>query len=1245
MMSCKQFGSSGQQAETLKRSRHGARGSMLKGLLGCLVAAAAVASALSSGSRPSPAVAFAQSQPAAPSASIDFNRQIESIFRASCVKCHGSETAQAGLRLDSEPRILKGGVSGAAIVPGHSADSLLVKRLLGATDAPRMPMGGDPLPANKINLIRAWIDYSSFSNVELAAASHPFAAASEVQPVTAHPSTAVGSSPVFATEIRPILAARCYRCHGPDVQHDGLRVDSLSALLAGSETGKVIVPGSSEKSRLMRRLLALDRPQMPYGGPPLPAGEIELIRHWIDAGAPGPDSTVPLAATPPVKHWAYVRPVRPPVPPVKDVAWCRNPIDRFVLARLQKKGLSPSPEADKETLLRRLSLDLTGLPPTIPEIDAFLADKSPDAYEKQVNRLLASPHYGERWARPWLDLARYADTDGYEKDLRRTAWEYRDWVINALNEDMSYKEFTIEQLAGDMLPHPTNAQLIATGFNRNTLLNREGGIDPEEYHWYALIDRVNTTASVWLGITLGCAECHNHKFDPFTQKDYYRFLAFFDNSQYKIDHLGQGENEEEEPKLELPTPAQAAESTKLRAEIAVLETRLNTSTPELEAAQSEWETKLKAASADWTVLRPSHYASLGGATLTLENDGSILASGKNPQADTYVLTARTGLTGITGVRIEVIPDPSLPKGGPGRDPDGNFFLSAFEVEAKPASGAAAAAKITFNDAIADEEQSGYGIANVYKGNAEWPVGWAIDSSPTVAPIVRQAVLIASKPFGFEGGTVLSIRLKHEMKFSSRNLGRFRLSVTSSADPKFIARIPARVRPIVDVPPARRTDDQKKELAAAYRAISPLLQPDRDQIAKLQKQVDGLGIVTAMVMHEKQSYERPSTFVHIRGAFLSPAEKVYADVPGALGHLSADEMPNRLGLAEWLVSDTNPLTARVAVNRFWETLFGHGIVETSEDFGSQGDAPTHPELLDWLATEFMSDGWSMKKTLRLMVTSATYRQSSRITPELEERDPYNKLLARGPRFRVEAEMVRDIALEASGLLSPKIGGPSVFPYQPEGVWDLVYNDDKWVMSKGEDRYRRGIYTFVRRSAPYPSLVTFDAPSREFCVVRRVRTNTPLQALTTLNDPAFFEAAQGLAQRMMLDVGGEAATQSASNNVAAAASGDRASAGESVARGGPRASSAAVQDESGGADGSDARAIYGFRRCTSRRPTPAELERIMQFYSLELDRFRKDPAAAAKVIKGYEKPSLDPAEQAAWTMVANVMLNLDETITKE
>ncbi|MGH9454559.1 MAG: DUF1549 and DUF1553 domain-containing protein, partial [Terriglobia bacterium] len=803
------------------------------------------------------------------------------------------------------------------------------------------------------------------------------------------------------------------------------------------------------------------------------------------------------------------------------------------------EGLSPSPQADKETLIRRVYLDLIGLPPAPKEVDAFVADKSPNAYEKVVDRLLASPHYGERWAREWLDLARYADTNGYEKDQSRTAWEFRDWVIKALNQDMSFRDFTIDQIAGDMLPNPTNDQLIATGFNRNTMLNQEGGVDPQEYYWYSLVDRVNTTAQVWLGTTLGCAQCHNHKFDPFTQKDFYRFLAFFDNSQYKI---GGPENGlyAVEPQLELPTPEQAKKSKELKTEIAKLQDVLNTSTPELEAAQAQWEVRMKNASSDWSVLRPTQFSSAKGATLKLEPDQSLLAGGKNPMADSYTLQARTDRVGITGVRIEVLNDSTLPDGGPGRDPDGNFFLSDFQVEISPANQTAAAQKVVFKDAFANDQQDGYSVKNLVS-KAPGLKGWAIDSTPSPVALPRQAVLVPDKPFGFPGGTLFTITLKHEMRHSSRNIGRFRLSVASIVDPVDITRLSARMWPVLETPAAQRTEKQKAELAAAFRIITPLLQPTRDQIAKLQKSFDDLGIATAMIMAERPGFERPWTYIRERGSFLSLGDQVYAGVPGILNPLPMDQMPNRLGLAYWLVDDNNPLTARVVVNRYWESMFGHGIVGTPEDFGTQGDPPTHPQLLDWLATEFMRQGWSMKKIKRLIVTSATYRQSSRVTPELEARDPYNNLLARGPRFRVEAEMVHDIALSASGLISPKIGGPSVFPYQPDGIWDVPYSSDKWIISKGEDRYRRAIYTFIRRSAPYPSLVVFDAPSREFCTIRRVRTNTPLQALTTLNDPFFFDAARAMAKRMMNQAGPE----------------------------------------------TPARVAYGFRLCTSRHASRAEI----------------------------------------------------------
>jgi len=1124
--------------------------------------------------------------------SVNFLRDIVPIFQTSCVTCHGPARSDAGLRLDSEEAVLRGGASGKVVVPGSSQESLLLKRLLGQGGAPRMPLSGDPLPAAQVDKIRAWIDEGSFAAAAGAVAAS--GAPREIAGKTTQ-SVPVGESSEFIAKIRPILAERCVHCHGQDVHQNELRLDSLAGILQGGASGKVIVPGNSERSVLVRRLLGQAQPRMPYGAPPLTGEQIDAVRHWIDNGGSGPDLPEKISARSAVKHWAYVKPECPKLPDVKNIAWCRNPIDRFVLARLEREGLSPSPETDKATLIRRLSLDLIGLPPTVQEVDAFLADQSPDAYQKVVDRLLSSPHYGERWAGPWLDLARYADTHGYEKDSRRVAWKFRDWVIRALNQNMSFKEFTIDQIAGDMLPGATVDQRIATGFHRNTMLNQEGGVDDEEYRWYTLIDRVNTTASIWLGSTMACAQCHNHKYDPFTQKDYYRFLAFFDNSDYYVSDLGQGEGWVVEPELELPTAEQHAKSKEIRDELAQLQGVMETSTPELEADQKTWENELKKAEEEWRVLRPSRYTSSGDATLKVMSDGSVLATGKNPEADTYTLVSRLEGSDITALRLEVLQDPSLPRGGPGRDPEGNFFLSQVEAELAPPDKPDALSRIVFSRVRADESQKGYEASNLVSQRT-YKTGWAIDASSSLPR--RQLLLIPEKPFGFEQGALITVRLKHEMRRASRNIGRFRLSVASSEKPGRIVDLPAALRPVLDTPVEKRNEAQKKALAAAYRAVSPLLQTARDRIEELNKSLKDLGIVTAMVLRERNSTEPSSTDFHIRGSYLSKGERVYAGVPSVLNALAENQPPNRLGLAEWLVDEQNPLTARVTVNRYWEAIFGHGLVATSEDFGTQGEPPTHPELLDWLATEFVRQGWKMKEFHRLIVTSATYRQSSAASADLVKRDPYNRLLARGPRFRIEAEMVRDVALAASGLLNPAVGGPSGFPYQPEGVWDRPYSDDRWVMSEGADRYRRGIYTFIRRTAPYPSLVNFDAPSREFCTVKRPRTNTPLQALTTLNDPVFFEAAQAMARRIV--------------NEAAA--------------------------------GPASRATYGFRLCASRQPTEKELDQVVAFYGEELTKFQGDREAARKVTGAKEVGSETP-ELAAWTTVSNLLLSLDETLTKE
>jgi len=1121
-----------------------------------------------------------------------FEKEILPIFQRSCASCHLGGNAMGKLQLGSEAVILRGGASGQVVAPGNSGDSLLIKRILGLIDAPRMPMGAAPLSAADVKVIRSWVDQMKIDQMA------DLVKTGQTQ-VGQPPDTSTANSPLFASTVRPILASRCYSCHGPSLQQNGLRLDSLNSILKGAESGKIVVPGKSENSRLVRRLLAQERPMMPYGGPPLSGDEIASIRKWIDAGAPGPDSTAPLASTNAPRHWSYRTPVRPAVPAVNEPAqyakWTSNPIDHFILAKLASEGLKPSPEAPKGTLFRRVYLDLTGLPPTPAEVAAFIADKSPDAYEKVVDRLLASPRYGERWARPWLDLARYADSNGYEKDNRRTAWEYRDWVIRALNQDMPFNQFTIEQLAGDMLPNPTNDQLIATGFNRNSMLNQEGGIDIEEYYWYSLVDRVNTTASVWLASTLGCAQCHNHKFDPFPQKDYYRFLAFFSNSEHQ--RSPKADPYMAEPELPLPTPEQDKQSKAIHAKMDALRAVLDTQTPNLDSAQQSWERQIAGAGSVWSAVKTSTVESAGGATLKVLPDSSILASGKNPQADSYKVTAQTNLRRITGVRIEVLPDASLPQNGPGRDPEGNFFLSDFDL-AVSSPGSAAPHPVAWKSAFADESQSGYAVKSIVDKKPDQLVGWAIESGKDkLWP--RQAVFLPTEPLDIPAKATLSFHLSHQMRHSSRNIGHFRISLTSSAGPEFIVKISAALRPVLALPLDRRTAEQREKLSAAFRNVAPSLKPEREQIAGLEKDLEKSGIPTAMIMRERQDYARPAAYLRERGAFTSPGELVYADVPSAFNPLPKDVMPNRLGLAQWLVSDDNPLTARVAVNRFWETLFGHGLVETSEDFGSQGDPPSHPELLDWLAAEFMQNGWSMKKIQKLMVMSAAYRQDSRIEPSLAARDPYNRLYAHGPRFRVESETVHDMLLAESGLLSSKMYGPSVFPYQPDGVWDIPYSKDKWIQSEGEDRYRRSIYTFIRRSAPYPSLITYDATSREFCTVRRVRTNTPLQALTSLNDPFFFDAARAMAKRMSAEGG------------------------------------SSISDE----------IDYGYRLAVSRPPSPTELKRILSFYGDQLAAYRRDPSTAYRTL--VSKPDAFPnaPEMAALTMVANVLLNMDESITKE
>ncbi len=1041
----------------------------------------------------------------------------------------------------------------------------------------------------------------------------------------------------FTRDIKPLFDAHCVSCHGTKKAAGQLRLDNKVAAMKGGISGAIILPHNSKASILLARVTGSDgQAKMPMGGEPLKLEQIELLRLWIEQGAVGPtndEAQISNLKSEIPTHWAYKKPMRPALPTVKNQAWVRNPIDAFILARLEKEGLQPSPEASKETLLRRVSLDLIGLPPSVKEIDEFLADNSPNAYEKVVDKLLASQHYGERWARPWLDLARYADSNGYEKDNLRTMWKYRDWVINALNQDMPFDQFTLEQLAGDMLPKPTNDQLIATGFHRNTLINQEGGIDPEEARFEILVDRVNTTATVWLGSTMACAQCHNHKYDPMAQKDYYQLYAFFNSATYEYGYQGEGMIETErwvkEPVLDLPTPEQEEKRGKLEAEIKQLEAKLKPQTPELpelKAAQTAWERAMLDEVKNWTTLDPSEIKAVNGATLTKLEDKSVLAAGANSETETYIITTKTDLKNITALRLEAMTDASLPKGGPGRDPYGNFLLTGIEVEATPANSKPQV--IAFKSASVDNQAGRLEPKKFFTKEGDSPAidkpsGWLVNATSDTTRVPRNAVFIAEKPFGLLGGTTLTIKLKHFGGALGQGIGRFRLSVTTSKEPAKITTVAATQRPVLAM--AERSEKQTKDLATLHRSLTPLLKAERERLSELQKELKALNIVTALVMGEKPGYEKPSAPLHNRGAFLSPGEKVFADVPGFLPKMSEDLPYNRLGLAKWLVSADNPLTVRVTVNRFWEQFFGRGLVLTSEDFGTQGEAPSHPELLDWLAVEFQNSTasssepasganplatargtvpmrWRMKSLHRLIVTSATYRQSSAFNPHSQIRtpnseDPYNRLLARGPRFRLEAELVRDLGLTVSGLLSRKIGGPSVFPLQPEGIWKSPYSQEKWTMSSGADRYRRNLYTFIRRTAPFPAMMTFDATSRETCTVRRVRTNTPLQALTMLNDEAAMDNARGLATRMLREGG------------------------------------ATLQ----------VRLTYGFRACLTRKPEAAELDRLVALYKQQVAHFTAQPPAAIKLVK--DSKATNKAEFAALTMVANVLLNLDEMVTKE
>ena len=988
----------------------------------------------------------------------------------------------------------------------------------------------------------------------------------------------------FEDDVRPILKENCYRCHGEERSRSGLRLDLEERAREGGYSGEpAIVPGDSAASELARRIRSEDEDfrMPPPERPRLSPEDVELLVRWIDEGASfeGAASGASVGGEGEPKHWAYAAPTRPALPaagPRED-----HPIDAFVRARLAEEGLEPSPEADRATLIRRIALDLTGLPPTPEEIDAFLADGTDGAYERCVDRFLSSPHFGERWGRHWLDLARYSDSDGGGYDVERSMWPYRDWVIRALNEDKPFDEFTIEQLAGDLLPEATRAQRIATGFHRNTMIQQEGGADDEEYRVEAVKDRVQTTGAVWLGANLLCAQCHDHKYDPISQRDYYRMYAIFNQTR--------DGGRSTHPWLELPTEEEAAELERVDAELAELEREIESRSESVARDQPRWEAEFLAHAGGWTVLRPSELEATRGPDLLLQSDDSVLVQGELRPRSRYTVTAHTPLEGITALRLEALKDERVEFGGPGRGHEGNFVLSAVRVTPLAAAVSKEAA-VPIASATADFSAPEWPIEAAVDGVDS--TGWGVEGRTETS---HEAVFAFEQPLPPDpgGGTTLRIVLEHGAGMQL-TLGRFRLAATTTSPAPSPRAYSFDLAEVLRIPLDERTDDQLADVRAHYLGVSPGLGKLRERRADLAAQRPRP--VTTLVMSAVD--EPRESFVHVRGDFLKKGAPVEPGVPAILPQLPDEDTPaDRLDLARWLVARGNPLTARVVVNRWWQRLFGRGLVATQNDFGTQGSLPTHPELLDWLAVELMESGWRTKRMLRLIVTSKTYRQASAASPEQLEHDPDNVLLARQSRLRLEGEAIRDSALAASGALDRRIGGPSVHPPLPEFISVRTF-EGKWPTSRGPDRFRRGIYTWHWRTSPYPFLTLFDGPNGTTTCTRRTSANNALQALAMANDPMLFELAQHLALRIVRE---------------------------------------------GGEDASE-RIASAFRWCLGRPVTASELSTLEAFYLEQLESFASDPEGSRAAAPADLPGDLSPSEAAAWTAVARVLFNLDEFITR-
>lgn len=995
----------------------------------------------------------------------------------------------------------------------------------------------------------------------------------------------------FARQVRPILSDNCFQCHGPDEGslEVGLRLDLRDSATEDRGGYAAIVPGDADASELMRRIRSHDEyERMPpeEAAKSLTPDEVRLLGDWIDQGAVWSD------------HWAFSPPVRPEPPETPDAppGWADNPIDAFVLRRLRREGLAPSERAGRETLLRRATLDLTGLPPTVAERAAFLADTRPDAYERLVDRLLASPHYGERQAQRWLDAARYADSDGYEKDKPRTNWFYRDWVIDALNEDKPYDEFLVEQIAGDLLPHAGQDELVATGFLRNSMVNEEGGIDPEQFRVEGLFDRMDAIGKSVLGLTLQCAQCHSHKFDPVSHHEYFGLFAYLNNCH--------------EATIAVYDAEERRRIASIRARVEAIEAALRDEDPGWRSRLAAWASEAAKSGVEWRPMRVER-ENFTGEKFEYLDDGSVLSQGFAGVQMTADMKTDAPPGRYTAVRVEFLTHPTLPRGGPGRSVYGTHALTEFRCFYTPPSGERRKLKIASASADIDppDQPMEFPFVNTNKDEDPrrlGPIGYAIDGDLNTAwhtntrPADRnrdhKAVFVLAEPLEVEPGGVVTFRLKQDHGGWNNNdnqtnlAGRYRFSLTEDVGPAADP-MPRLVRQTIAEPTQSWNEAEWDRVFVYWRTTRPEWSAANEAIdALLDEHPEGVNQYVVLDRDEPRT-----THVLLRGDFLKPGDRVAPGVPGFLHALPDEQEGSRLTLARWLTSRGSPTTARTVVNRVWQAYFGTGLVETPEDLGSQATAPSHPELLDWLAVEFMDSGWRLKALHRQIVLSATYRQSSRVTDELLEKDPNNRMLGRMARLRVDAESVRDIALAASGLLNRRVGGPTIFPPAPGFLFvpPASYGTKPWATSTGSEAHRRSLYVQRYRSSPYPTLQVFDAPTGAASCVRRARSNTPVQALTLLNEPQLVECARALAAELL-----DTATDDA------------------------------------------ARLDEASLRTRGRLPREDERALLSELVSSARERFESHPTEAAELVDVDE----NPVELAAWTLVARAMLNLDETITR-